>query len=112
RRRQMQLIRGSDLLHHWEPHHLQTPIARWYPESLPVFWFNAQGLRPGFEWVRMSTWARTSARRCCAAHQPCIVRASQGGDLCAGSFLPGSIPNVIGKRLWRREVLLEMYRVS
>jgi hypothetical protein len=52
--------------------------------------------------VTMSDLGRTSARCCCAAHHPCIVRASQSGDLCVGSHLPGGIPNVIGKRLWRR----------
>jgi hypothetical protein len=48
----------------------------------------------------------------CSRSPVCIVRASQSGDLCVGSHLPGGIPNVIGERLWRREVLLEMYSVS
>jgi hypothetical protein len=62
--------------------------------------------------VTMSTWAGTSARRCCTAHHLCIVRASQSSDLRAGSYLPGGISKPIGKRLWRRAVLLEMYSVS
>jgi len=33
-------------------------------------------------------------------------------NLCAGSYWSDGIPNVIGSRLWRREVPLGVYSVS
>jgi hypothetical protein len=38
--------------------------------------------------------------------------ASEKRNLCAGSVWSDGIPNVIGSRLWRREVPLEVYSFS
>jgi hypothetical protein len=38
--------------------------------------------------------------------------ASGRGNLCAGSYWSGGIPNVIGSRRWRRELPLGGYSVS
>src|SRR6266480_1936392 len=42
--------------------------------------------------------ARVGPRR------PCIGTASRMGNVCAAFYWSGGIPNVVGSRLWRREV--------
>jgi hypothetical protein len=41
-----------------------------------------------------------------------IGTTSGRGNLCAGSYWSGGIPNVIGSRVWRREVPIGVYSVS
>jgi len=50
--------------------------------------------------------ARVGSRR------PNIGTASRRGNVCAASYWSDGIPNVIGSRLWRREVPLGVYSVS
>jgi hypothetical protein len=47
-----------------------------------------------------------------ASRWPSIGTASGRGNLFAGSYWSGGIPDVIGSRLWRREVPLGGYSVS
>jgi hypothetical protein len=47
-----------------------------------------------------------------ASRRSRIGTASGKRNLCAAACCPDGIPNVIGSRLWRREVPLEVYSVS
>ncbi|PYK41518.1 MAG: hypothetical protein DME60_02940 [Verrucomicrobia bacterium] len=47
-----------------------------------------------------------------ASRRSSIGTASGKRNLCAGSYWSDGIPNVIGSRLWRRELPLEVYSFS